>query len=290
MNNEVKAYIWGALGIIGFGLTLPATKVAIPLFGVVAVGVGRAVISGVLGLLLLWITKSKIPTIKQIQRLRVVALGVVFGFPLFSAYAMNDVPAFHGAIVIGLLPLFTALFAVILAKEKPSVRFWIAAVVGSATIVIYSIYVGGGSLHTADVALLFAVISAALGYAEGTKLAKELGSWRVICYALVLSLPISIPLFCFSVQINSQYNVISAWVGFVYVSVVSMLLAFFAWYRGLELGGIAKIGQLQLFQPFITIFASAVLFSEQLSSDMFLVLAIVLASVYLDKRSRVLKT
>ena len=210
MNNEIKAYIWGFLGIIGFGLTLPATKAAIPLFGIVAVGIGRAVVSGVLGLFLLWITKSKIPTIKQIKRLYVVALGVVFGFPLFSAYAMNQVPASHGAIVTGLLPLFTALFAVILVKEKPSIRFWISAVVGSATIVIYSIYVGGGTLHIADIALLFAVISAALGYAEGARLAKELGSWRVICYALVLSLPISIPLFCFSVQINAQHNVISA--------------------------------------------------------------------------------
>ncbi len=289
MNNEIKAYIWGFLGIIGFGLTLPATKAAIPLFGIVAVGIGRAVVSGVLGLFLLWITKSKIPTIKQIKRLYVVALGVVFGFPLFSAYAMNQVPASHGAIVTGLLSLFTALFAVILVKEKPSIRFWISAVVGSATIVIYSIYVGGGTLHIADIALLFAVISAALGYAEGARLAKELGSWRVICYALVLSLPISIPLFCFSVQINAQHNVISAWVGFAYVSVVSMLLAFFAWYRGLELGGIAKIGQLQLLQPFITIFTSAILLSEKLSPSMFIVLAIVLASVYIGKRSRVLK-
>ena len=289
MNNEIKAYIWGFLGIIGFGLTLPATKAAIPLFGIVAVGISRTVVSGVLGLFLLWITKSKIPTIKQIKRLYVVALGVVFGFPLFSAYAMNQVPASHGAIVTGLLPLFTALFAVILVKEKPSIRFWISAVVGSATIVIYSIYVGGGTLHIADIALLFAVISAALGYAEGARLAKELGSWRVICYALVLSLPISIPLFCFSVQINAQHNVISAWVGFAYVSVVSMLLAFFAWYRGLELGGIAKIGQLQLLQPFITIFTSAILLSEKLSPSMFIVLAIVLASVYIGKRSRVLK-
>ncbi len=290
MNNEVKAYLWGCLGIIGFGLTLPATKAAIPLFGIVAVGIGRAVVSGVIGLSLLWITKSQMPTIHQIKKLIIVALGVVFGFPLFSAYAMNYVPASHGAIVIGLVPLFTALFAVILANEKPTARFWASAVVGSATIVIYSIYVSGGILHIADIALLFAVISAALGYAEGARLAKELGSWRVICYALVLSLPISIPLFCVSVQLNPQHNVISAWLGFAYVSVVSMLFAFFAWYRGLELGGIAKIGQLQLIQPFITIIASAVLFSEKLSPGMFLVLAIVVASVYLGKRSRVLKT
>ena len=290
MNHEVKAYSWGFLGTVGFGLTLPATKAAIPLFGVVAVGIGRAVIAGILGLFLLWITKSNLPTIRQAQKLIIVALGVVFGFPLLSAYAMKVVPASHGAIVTGLIPLFTALFAVILAKEKPSIKFWLSAAVGSAAIVIYSTAGSGGMFHMADIALLGAVISAALGYAEGARLAKELGSWRVICYALVISLPISIPTFYFSLEFNAQHNVTSAWIGFIYISIISMLLAFFAWYRGLELGGIAKIGQLQLLQPFVTIFASSMLLSETLSSDMFLVLAIVLASVYFGKRSSVLKT
>ncbi|KAM3095172.1 DMT family transporter [Phormidesmis sp. 146-12] len=290
MKDEFKASLFGLLGVCGFGLTLPATKAAIPLFGVVAVGVGRAIIPGILSLLLLVITKSRKPTPRQARRLITVALGIVFGFPLFSAYAMESVPASHGAIVVGLIPLFTALFAVILAKEKPSLGYWISGLIGSSAIVLYSIDLSGGVLHKADIALLFAVISAAFGYAEGARLAKEISSWRVICYALVFSLPIAIPLFCSTVTISSDHNVLSAWIGFLYVSLISMFLAFFAWYRGLEMGGIAKIGQLQLLQPFVTIFAAAILFSERLSGEMFLVLAIVLTTVHFGRRSKVVRS
>ncbi|CAN1213430.1 DMT family transporter [Tumidithrix helvetica PCC 7403] len=289
-RQEIEAYIWGLLGVMGFSLTLPATKFALPLFGVVGVGIGRAVIAGVLSLCLLGVTKSKFPTHRQILRLILVAVGVVFGFPLFSAYGMQYLPASHGAILIGLLPLATALFATILAKEKPSLRFWLAGAIGSSTIAIYSVMMGGGTLHLADLSLLMAALSASIGYAEGTRLAKEMGSWRVICYALVLSLPISIALFSLLSDRPSDYSSLSAWLGFLYLSFFSMFLAFFAWYRGLEMGGIAKIGQLQLLQPFMTIFASSFLFSEKLSVEMFLVLSIVLGSVYFGRRANVIRS
>lgn len=289
MKKETQAYLWGLLGIGTFGLTLPATKAAVPLFGFVTVGVGRAVIPGILGLVLLIATRSKIPTPQQLLRLAIVASGVVFGFPLFSAYAMKSVPASHGAIIIGLLPLFTALFGVLLAKEKPSAGYWIAGLVGSATIVSYSIYIGGGVLHIADVALLLAVVSAAMGYAEGARLAKELGSWRVICYALVMALPVTLPIMLLYTEMNGQYNALPAWIGFIYLSLVSMFLGFFAWYKGLQMGGIAKIGQVQLLQPFVTFFASSVLFREQISPLMFLVLAIVLTSVHFGRKAKVIR-
>ncbi|MEE3717555.1 DMT family transporter [Tumidithrix elongata RA019] len=289
IGKEFEAYIWGLLGVMGFSLTLPATKLALPLFGVVGVGIGRAVIAGVLSLCLLAATKSKLPTRHQTLRLILVAAGVVFGFPLFSAYGMKYLPASHGAIVIGLLPLATALFAVILAKEKPSLGFWLAGAIGSSTIVFYSLIVGGGTIHLADLSLLMSVLSASVGYAEGTRLAKEMGSWRVICYALVLSLPIAIALFSLLSDRPSDYSSLSAWLGFLYLSFFSMFLAFFAWYRGLEMGGIAKIGQLQLLQPFMTIFASSFLFSEKLSPEMFLVLSIVLGSVYFGRRAKVIR-
>jgi drug/metabolite transporter (DMT)-like permease len=285
LSQEVKACFWGLLGIIGFGLTLPATKIAVPFFGFTTVGLGRAVISGFLGLVLLLITHSKLPKTQQIFRLIIVSLGVVFGFPFFSAYAMKYVPASHGAIVIGILPLFTAFFGVILAKEQPPLGYWLAGLIGSLTIVIYSIFIGGGVLQSADFALLLAAISAAIGYAEGARLSQELGSWRTICYALVLSLPVTIPLSLLSAEMNLEYNSLAAWSGFFYLSLVSMFLAFFAWYRGMELGGIAKIGQLQLLQPFITIFASNLFFGEKLSSDMFVVLTVVLFSVYFGRKS-----
>lgn len=289
MKKETQAYLWGLLGIGAFGLTLPATKAAVPLFGFVTVGVGRAVIAGILGLVLLIATRSKIPTLQQLLRLAIVASGVVFGFPLFSAYAMKSVPASHGAIIIGLLPLFTALFGVLLAKEKPSAGYWIAGLVGSATIVSYSIYMGGGVLHIADVALLLAVVSAAIGYAEGARLSKELGSWRVICYALVMALPVSLPITLLYTEMNTQYNALPAWIGFIYLSLVSMFLGFFAWYKGLQMGGIAKIGQVQLLQPFVTFFASSFLFREQISPLMFLVLAIVLTAVHFGRKAKVIR-
>ncbi|NJR39116.1 MAG: DMT family transporter [Leptolyngbyaceae cyanobacterium CSU_1_4] len=289
MKHETQAYLWGLLGVGAFGLTLPATKAAVPLFGFVTVGLGRAVIAGILGLVLLMATRSKIPTQPQLFRLAIVALGVVFGFPFFSAYAMESVPASHGAIITGLIPLFTALLGVLLAKEKPSLGYWVAGLVGSGTIVSYSIYIGGGVLQIADAALLLAVMSAAIGYAEGARLAKELGSWRVICYALVISLPVTLPITLLGAEINLEYNALPAWIGFFYLSIISMFLGFFAWYKGLQMGGIAKVGQLQLLQPFVTFFASSVLFREQISSLMFLVLAIVLTSVHFGRKSKVIR-
>lgn len=285
MKQEGQAYSWGLLGISGFALTLPATKAAVPLFGVIGVGIGRAVIAGIIAAGMLIVTRSPWPKRNQLGRLALVSLGVIFGFPLFSAYAMQYVPASHGAIITGLIPLFTALFAVIFAHERPSISYWLAGFVGSATIVIYSVHNGGGSLHPADGAMLLSVISAAIGYAEGARLAKEMKSWRVISYALVLSLPWTLFL-CLTVgKVNWAASSTAAWTGFLYVSCVSMLLAFFAWYRGLELGGIAKIGQLQLMQPFITIFASTLLFAEKLSVEMFTALGIVLLSVYFGRKS-----
>jgi drug/metabolite transporter (DMT)-like permease len=289
MKQETQAYLWGLLGVVAFGLTLPATKAAVPFFGFATVGLGRAVIAGFLGLILLVLTRSKVPSRSQLLRLVVVALGVVFGFPFFSAYAMKSVPASHGAIITGLIPLFTALFGVLLAKEKPSLGYWIAGAIGSGAIVGYSVYIGGGTLHIADVALLAAVVSAAIGYAEGARLAKELGSWRVICYALVVALPVTLPIALQFAEMNQGYNAWPAWVGFGYVSLVSMFLGFFAWYRGLEMGGIAKIGQLQLLQPFVTFFASSVLFGEKISLLMFLVLAIVLAAVHFGRKAKVIR-
>jgi drug/metabolite transporter (DMT)-like permease len=287
MSKETQAYLWGLLGVMSFGLTLPATKAAVPFFGFTCVGLGRAVIAGLLGLSLLVLTRSKIPTRLQLKRLTIVALGVVFGFPFFSAYAMKFLPASHGAIVVGILPLFTALFGVFLAKEKPSFGYWFAGFVGSITIIVYSLIIGGGNLHLANLALIIAALSAGIGYAEGARLARELGSWQVICYALVLALPITIPISLLSAEMNAQYNSPTAWMGFIYVSLVSMFLGFFAWYRGLDMGGIARIGQLQLLQPFVTIFASALLFSEKLSTPMFLVLGIVLMSVHFGRKSKV---
>ena len=289
IGQQFQAYLWGLLAITGFALTLPATKLAVPFFGAKAVGFGRAAIAGILSLILLKVTGSSFPRFRYIKKLLIVALGVVFGFPIFSAYGMKYVPASHGAIIIGILPLFTAMFGIFLAQERPSLNYWIAGVGGSSTIIIYSLYSGQGSLHPADLALLFAALSAGIGYAEGARLAKDLGSWRVICYALVLSLPLTLPLAIATAEMNSLYNSLSAWLGLSYLSFISMFLAFFAWYKALKIGGIAKIGQLQLLQPFITIFASYFLFEEQISTTMILISIIVLLCVNWTRKAKVTK-
>ncbi|MGK7952691.1 MAG: DMT family transporter [Xenococcaceae cyanobacterium] len=287
IGQQLQAYLWGLLAITGFAFTLPATKLAVPLFGVMAVGFGRAAIAGILSLILLKVTDSNLPRFRQIKRLAIVAFGVVFGFPIFSAYGMKYAPASHGAIIIGVLPLFTAIFGVILAKERPSLSYWLAGITGSSTIIFYSLYMGRGSLHPADLALLFAAISGAIGYAEGARLAKDLGSWRVICYALVFSLPLTIPLTITTAEMNPLNNYFMAWLGLLYLGIVSMFLGFFAWYKALKMGGIAKISQLQLLQPFITIFVSYFLFEEQISKTMIFVLMIVLLCVNWTRKAKV---
>lgn len=205
-----------------------------------------------MSLILLKITNSNFPRFRHIQRLAIVAFGVVFGFPVFSAYGMKYLPASHGAIII------------------------------------YSFYIGKGSLHPADLALLFAALSGGIGYAEGARLAKELSSWRVICYALVLSLPLTLPLAIATAEMNYLDNSLAAWLGLGYLSIISMFLGFFAWYKALKMGGIAKIGQLQLLQPFITIFASYFLFDEPISITMIFVLIVVLLCVNWTRTAKVI--
>ncbi|MDJ0632855.1 MAG: DMT family transporter [Xenococcaceae cyanobacterium MO_188.B29] len=288
IKQQLQAYLLGLLAVTAFALTLPATKLAVPFFGFTAVGFGRAAVAGILSLILLKVTGSIFPRFRHIKGLVIVALGVVFGFPILSAYGMKYAPASHGAIIIGVLPLFTAIFGVLLAKERPSLEYWLAGVAGSSSIIIYSLYIGQGSLQLTDLALLFAALSGGIGYAEGARLAKELSSWRVICYALVISLPITLPLAITTAEMNSSYNSLSSWLGLGYLSFISMFLGFFAWYKALKMGGIAKIGQLQLLQPFITIFVSYFLFDESISTTMILVLIVVLLCVNWTRTARVI--
>jgi drug/metabolite transporter (DMT)-like permease len=220
-----------------------------------------------------------------LPRLALVAAGVVVGFPLFSAWAMRSVPASHGAVVLGLLPLATALAAAAIAHERPSRRFWASAVFGSAVVVGFAVWQGGGTPHRGDALLVLAVVAAAVGYAEGGRLARELGGWQVICWALVLAGPVMLVPTVLAADARLATAPASAWAGFAYVSVVSMFLGFFAWYRGLALGGIAAVGQVQLLQPFMTIFASALLLAERPDSATYVAAALVIASIAVGRRA-----
>jgi drug/metabolite transporter (DMT)-like permease len=264
-NHELQGVIYGCLGIMIFSLTLPATRMAVSEFDPIFVGLGRSIGAAALSLILLIITRQTMPPKRYLPNFCVVVAGVIIGFPLLSAIAMHDAPASHGAVIVGLLPLFTALGGVWRAGERPSVKFWIFAGLGSALVLGFAIVSGGGAMRWADLALLGAVVAAGLGYAEGAVLARKLGSWQVICWALVLAAPVLLPIVRHHGPADWRSISPGAAIGFLYVTVFSMFLGFFAWYHGLALGGVARVGQLQLIQPFLTILASAVLLGEPLT-------------------------
>jgi drug/metabolite transporter (DMT)-like permease len=264
-KQELMGFAYGFLGVLIFSFTLPATRIAVSELDPIFVGLGRAIVAAGLSLILLMATRQKFPPWRFLPRFIVVVIGVVIGFPLLSALAMRDAPASYGAVITGLVPLATALFGALRAGERPSLPFWICAVFGSGLVLTFAFISGTGSIRFADLAMLGAVIAAGLGYAEGVVLARTFGSWQVICWALVLAFPVLLPIVLQHLPPSFASVSSSAWWGFSYVSLFSMFLGFFAWYEGLFLGGIARIGQLQLIQPFLTILASSVLLGERLT-------------------------
>ena len=276
---------WGLVGVVAFSVTLPATRAAVAHLDPVFVGLGRAVVAAVLAATALGATRSPRPTVAQTWDLAVVALGVVVGFPLLSAYAMRLVPASHGAVLTGLLPLATAGAAAWLAHERPRRRFWLWAAFGSAVVVAYALSRGGGAPHVADLLLVGAVAAAAIGYAKGATLSRALGGWQVISWALVLSAPFLLVPTWLAADARLASAPWTAWAGFAYVAAVSMYLGFFAWYRGLAQGGIAAVGQVQLLQPFLTIVASALLLGESLDPLTFAAAGLVIVAIALGRRA-----
>ncbi len=269
----------GAIGVTIFSLTLPFTRMAVAELNPVLVALGRAVVAAICSIGLLWWIGAPRPTSTQWRALLITSLGVVIGFPLFSSIAMRYVPASHGAIVLGILPLATALFGALRFGERPSTGFWIAALTGSALVITFALRQGDGTLHSADFALFGAVLAAAMGYAEGARLSQTMGGQQVISWALVLSLPVLLPV---TLWLGWNYGVTAsarAWVGFGYVSLFSMFIGFFFWYKGLALGGIARVGQVQLLQPFLTLIGATLILDEMLDASNFLFAIAVIAVV-----------
>ena len=282
-TDRRSGLVWGVVGVTAFAMTLPATRVAVAALDPVFVGLGRAVVAAMLAAIALAATRQPWPSPALWPRLALVALGVVIGFPLLSAWAMRHVPASHGAVVVGLLPLLTAAAGAWLAHERPSRRFWLCGIAGSLVVVGFALWRGGGSLHGADLLLIGAIVLAAIGYAEGARLTRLIGGWQVISWALVLSAPfLAVPAWLASDGLADAP--LSAWLGFAYVSVVSMYLGFFAWYRALARGGIADVGQIQLLQPFLTLLFSALLIGERLEWSMFVAAGLVIATIAIGRR------
>ncbi len=285
--RTLEGLLLGALGVVAFSFTLPATRVAVPELGSTVVGLGRALVAAVLAGLLLAVRRERLPERRHWPRLALVAGGVVVGFPLLSALALRHMPASHGAVLVGLLPAATAVAAVFRARERPSLGFWLASLAGLGCVLTFALARGAGLPTLGDALVLLAVASAAVGYAEGGALARELGSWRVICWALVLAAPFLAPVVALSVGPELLSASPRAWLGFGYVSAVSMFLGFFAWYRGLALGGVARVSQLQLAQPLLTLLWCALLLGEPLGRDTLGAAVLVLLCVLISVRTRV---
>jgi drug/metabolite transporter (DMT)-like permease len=265
MSNETRGLQYGVAGVAIFSLTLPFTRIAVTELDPVFVAMARAVVAGFCSVWLLWRLRAPWPTPSQLKALAIVAAGVVFGFPVLTSIAMHEVPAAHGAIVLGILPLATALFGALRFGERPSAGFWITALVGSALVTGFALtdHPGGSvTLVSADAALFGAVIAAAMGYAEGARLSESMGGQQVISWALLLSMPV---LIVASLWLGWRHGVSASprvWAAFAYLSLFSMFIGFFFWYKGLALGGIARVGQTQLLQPFMTLAGAAILAGE----------------------------
>lgn len=275
-RNESRGMWLGLIGVTVFSLTLPFTRIAVAELSPAFVAFGRAVVAGLCSLALLAWVRAPRPNARQLRGLVITALGVVVGFPLFSSIAMRYVPAAHGAVVVGLLPLATALFGALRFGERPSTGFWLSALAGSAIVIAFALREGGGSFHAADFALFAAVVTAAMGYAEGGRLAQSMGGQNVIAWALVVALPVMLPVslwLCWQEGLSASAP---AWLAFGYVSLFSMFIGFFFWYKGLALGGIARVGQVQLLQPFMSLLGAAVIAGEALdASNMLFALAVI---------------
>lgn len=285
MNRFMNGWVNGFIGVVIFAGSLPATRVAVMGFEPGFLTAARAAIAGILGLILILVLKEKKPAKKDWWPLAIVALGVVIGFPLFTALALQYMNAAHSIVFVSLLPLATAIFAVMRGGEKPNQFFWIFAVLGSAVVFAYMFFISGDtSLGIGDFYMLMAIIFCGFGYAEGGVLSRKIGGWQVICWALILSLPFMLFLTIFYMPTSFQNISASAVVGLIYVSLFSMLIGFFFWYKGLAQGGIAAISQLQLLQPLMGLAIAAALLHEHVSWSMLVVTAATLLCVAAAKK------
>lgn len=290
MNRENKGLWLGLLGVVIFAMTLPMTRLAVgpaadpqlpPLF----VTAGRAALAGLLSIAWLALTRAQKPRKAQLPLFAASALGTVVGFPLFAALALRQVDAMHAAVVTGLMPLATAVAAAVWLRQRPSNGFWACAAAGCALVVVFALVEGSGALTAGDGLLLGAVAATALGYVSGAQLATQMRAEQVICWVLVLSLPLTLPVAIATWPAQAVQP--AAWVGFGYVSLFSMWLGFFAWYRGLAIGGTVRVSQVQLVQPFLSLLFAVPVLGERLAPATLLFSLAVVATVVVGKRMSV---
>jgi len=286
-HDATRGLLLGLAGVVMFALSLPMTRLAggsveVPQLDPAFVAFGRAAVAGLLSLVYLVATGARRPRGGEWRLLAFTAGGVVFGWPLLSGLAVRYVDAVHAAVISGVLPLATAVIAALVLRQRPSPAFWACALAGLGLVVGFAAWRGAGGLEMADGLLLGAVVCASAGYVSGARLSKDMTAEQVICWVLVLSLPLTMPL---AVMTRPTAPVApSAWVGFAYVSLFSMWIGFFAWYRGLALGGTLRVSQVQVLQPFLSMLFAVPLLGETLDVMTLVFAAAVLAIVWLGKR------
>ncbi|WP_052012273.1 DMT family transporter [Alicyclobacillus hesperidum] len=288
---ESLGLVYGLVGVLVFSLTLPASKVAVGSFGALVVGPGRALIAAIFAALTLWIRHEKLPQKKYLPGFIIIGVGAVFGFPLLTAWAMDRVPASHGAVELALLPIATAAVSALRNGERPSWLFWMCSVGGALTVAAYTSVTGLGGIRLADLALLGAVIIVAFAYAEGGRMASDLGGWQVIAWSVVISAPAVTMLLIIDFATTGVPHILHApwtgWASLLYLGVGSQFFGFVAWYTGMGIGGVARVSQMQYLQPFFTILFSWVWLGERLTIKTLVAALVVVLWVAVGKRATV---
>nr|WP_255532873.1 DMT family transporter [Polynucleobacter sp. CS-Odin-A6] len=274
----------GFIGILVFSLTLPVSKIAVLTFNPYFIAFGRACLAGLFALAYLLYTQAPLPSKTDLAKIAVIALGVVFGFPIFTTVAMKEGSSSHGAVILGMMPLATTVIGVIRFKERPSIGFWLVSILGAGLVMTYALLKSSGSLTYIDGLLVLGGICACIGYVEGGELSRRMNPRAVISWALVISLPINImaTYFTFSPAYWSADPI--AVTSFIYLSLFPMYLGFFFWYEGLAIGGIARVSQVQLIQPFCTLLAASFFLDDPLTAINMVFAFLVISTVILSKR------
>ena len=289
LSRETLGLIIGTIGVIIFGVTLPMTRIAVVSLDPWFVTMGRAALAGLVALCVLVVLKRTVPTRSELMRLGVAAVFVIVGFPGFTGFAMRLVPASHGGVVLGILPLVVALFGAIAARERPSFGFWLSALAGAALVIGFSLRDGEGGFGLGDILLLGAVLSAASGYTVLAGLTKSRPGWEVISWTVVISLPATLP-FAFLTAPSDLFAVpLPHWGACLYLGLMSQFVGFFFWNTGLAMGGQARVSQTQLLQTFVTLAFAAWVNGEQVDLLTWIFAVAVVGVVLIGRRTRIVK-
>ena len=285
-SRETAGLLLGLLGVVIFGGTLPATRLALGTFDPWFITFGRAAVASAAAAILLVILRRRLPR-GDLGQLLLAGLMLVFGFPVMSSIAMQTVPASHGGVVLGILPLATSVFAALLGGERPSPLFWICGLAGAGLVVVFAMRDGGMTLSSGDIWLFLAGLAASLGYVVSGKLARRMPGWEVICWALFLTAPVSVIGVILSWQPAFTAADAAEVSAFLYLGFGSMFLGFFAWNVGLAIGGIARVSQVQLLQSFVTLAISAALLGETVTGETVIFAVLVMIAVAVGRTARI---